>query len=150
MTGIRFLGGSDIVNITDMEKSYIPKNKHDLNFLEDLENKNISEIKDDIPKLLEWLQDGNWPVAPYVANYFLPHINEVKDEIIQILRTNDEMWKYWIINGLLYTSTIIPDKMILLELKKLAEKPTFNEKDAEVDISAIDVLEKFNANYKIL
>jgi len=131
-----------------MSKHYIPKDKEDLDFVSGLQSMKIEDIKDDIPRLLEWIQDGNWPQAPYIYKYFIPHVNDIEEEIIHILRSNDEMWKYWLINGLLYRSEFTPSVSIMSELKKLSINPSEDEKEAEVDISALDVIAKFIKPFK--
>lgn len=126
-----------------MKRHYIPTNKEDLEFTHELKSMNIYDIKKDVPELLEWIQDGNWPQAPFIYEYFINYVNEIEDEILKILRSNDEMWKYWVINGLLYRSKFKPSNSILLELKQLYLHPSDDEKEAEVDISALDVIKKF-------
>ncbi|WP_371417558.1 DUF5071 domain-containing protein [Flavobacterium lindanitolerans] len=51
-------------------QNLVPKNKEDSNFIHNLKLKSISEIRDLIPQLLEWMQDINWPQA----NTYLPSI----------------------------------------------------------------------------
>jgi hypothetical protein len=131
-----------------MTRHYIPKDKEDLDFVNELQSMKIEEIKDDIPRLLEWIQDGNWPQAPYIYNYLIPYVNNIEEEIINILRSDDEMWKYWLITGLLYHSKFTPSVSIMAELKKLSTNPSDDEKEAEVDISALDVISKFNKPLK--
>ena len=41
----------------------IPKDKHDLLALERARELGFPLLNEIIPDLLEWLQDGNWPVA---------------------------------------------------------------------------------------
>ncbi|MBC8643248.1 DUF5071 domain-containing protein [Flavobacterium lindanitolerans] len=98
-------------------QNLVPKNKEDLNFINNLKLKSISEIRDFIPQLLEWMQDMNWPQAPLIADYFSPYINEIQEELISILKSNDEIWKYWILHGLILHSEITPSRKILLEVK---------------------------------
>jgi hypothetical protein len=78
-------------------KDYIPKNKFDIEAAERLKLLEFEAISADIPELLEWLQDMNWPVAHEVAQYLTPHVNEMKDELLSILNSDDGMWKYWIV-----------------------------------------------------
>lgn len=50
--------------------------------------------------LLTWLQDCNWPVS-WSVERFLATIDEpLVDPIRSVLRSNDDMWKYWIIQRL--------------------------------------------------
>ncbi|NDJ00140.1 DUF5071 domain-containing protein [Flavobacterium sp. LaA7.5] len=129
-----------------MNLNIIPKDKEDLNFVEVLFSMDIDEVKDEVPLLLKWIKDGNWPQAPYIYQYFIPHVNEIEDEVIKILKSNDELWKYWLINGLLFKSKHRPSNLIMKELEYLYNNPTEDEKEAEVDISAFEVINKFGGN----
>lgn len=75
-------------------KEFIPSIKSDTDAVLKLKNYSVEEIKDDVPFLMEWLQDMNWPVAIDIRNYFSNHINKIDDEIIAVLQTTDEVWKY--------------------------------------------------------
>lgn len=122
-------------------KQIIPKDKLDLEAVANLETCSISEIKNDVLKLLEWLQDMNWPVAGPICDYFAPFVNNIDDEIIYILRTNDDVWKYWIINSLVGSSGVIPNDKIVKEITRIAKNPTDGEKGEGVQEAAIELLE---------
>lgn len=124
-------------------KNLVPNNKEDLNFIHNLKLKSISEIRDIIPQLLEWMQDMNWPQAPLIADYFSPYINEIQEELISILKSNDEIWKYWILHGLILHSEITPGQKILLEVKRVYLNASKQEKEEEVDVIAKEILEKY-------
>ena len=123
-------------------KNLIPKGKEDSNFINNLKTKSISEIKNIIPQLLEWIQDMNWPQAPLIADYFSPHINEIQEELISILKSDDAIWKYWILHSLLLDSEIIPSQKILFEVKRVYLNASKQEKEEEVDVIAKEILEK--------
>lgn len=128
-------------------KNLVPNNKEDLNFIHNLKLKSISEIRDIIPQLLEWMQDMNWPQAPLIADYFSPYINEIQEELISILKSNDVMWKYWILHSLILHSEITPSQKILLEVKNVYLNATPHDKEAEVDIIASEILEKYKLSF---
>lgn len=52
----------------------------------------------DIPHLLEWLRDMNWPGAKEIAE----HLKSYKDDMVSPVRgaldSNDDIWKYWILH----------------------------------------------------
>ena len=50
-------------------KALIPKDKSDIETAETLSNHSFKEVQPIIPDLLEWLQDGNWPVSKTVADF---------------------------------------------------------------------------------
>lgn len=120
-----------------------PKNKEDIDFINNLKQKKISEIKDMIPELLEWTQDGNWPQARLIIDYFLPHINEIDTEIVKILNGNDSIWKYWILLGLIYNSETRPSDKILTIVYDLYHNPSIGDKEEEIDSIAQEIIEKW-------
>ena len=123
-------------------KNIIPKDKGDMETAERLKQYSIEEIKEEIPKLLEWLQDFNWPVARPVSDYFSPHINTISNELIDVLQGDDGMWKYWII-GLIINAPVAPNPDIINAVKYLAENPSQDDINCEVDIEAREFMEEY-------
>ena len=82
----------------------------------------------------------NWPVAYEISKYLVPHVNEIKDELLYILNGDDEMWKYWIIGSLIARASNKPDQELILIIKRIAEYPTKNEKSDCVDEVAIEII----------
>ncbi|AEW86779.1 DUF5071 domain-containing protein [Flavobacterium columnare] len=129
-----------------MNKSnLIPKNKEDVEFIKELELQSIEKVKEVIEELLEWMQDGNWPQASLIANYLKPHLNYFEKEIINVLNTNDDMWKYWIMKSLVLNSNEMPSKKILDKISQICYNPTQDEKESEVDIVAYEILNKYTS-----
>ncbi len=124
-------------------KKVIPKDKSDVNFIHELSKYDIKEVKEVVPELLTWLQDYNWPVAKYMAGYLSNFSNEVSNEILAILKGNDDIWKYWIVFTLVLHSKVTPNKAIMKEVKRLAHKPTKSEKHEEVDEIAREAIAKY-------
>lgn len=125
-------------------KHIVPKDKFDHESVDNLKKCSFEDIKQYIPALLEWLQDANWPVAGPIFNYFKPHINDIDDEIVKILRTDDEVWKYWILNGLIVGSEVIPNDVLMKEIARIAEHPTQNEIEEEVHEAALDIVKRLS------
>lgn len=124
-------------------KKHIPQNKSDIDFYTHLEKMNIIEIKEDVNVLLEWLQDMNWPVAIHISNYFSQYINIIDDEIIEILRSKDEEWKYSILFSIILHSKIEPNDKIYKEVYRIFKHPTKEESEADLDELADDILKKY-------
>ena len=84
-------------------KYLVPKDKHDVSNINKLYSLTDDEMKLIVYDLLEWIQDYNWPVAQELV----PLLKEREDIIFpymsDILRGDDFMWKYWIMD------LIIPD-----------------------------------------
>lgn len=51
-----------------------------------------------LPILITWLQDINWPVAEILATFFSTIGLPLEDIIRPILRSKDEIWKYWVLS----------------------------------------------------
>ena len=121
----------------------IPKNKFDIDFIKRLRGSDINKIWPIVPALLEWLQDANWPVAEFIIEYFSPYVNDIKKDIITILRSEDEMWKYWVMLCLIFNFPGHLDNDILTAVRHLRDNSTNLEKEAGVDELAEEILEKF-------
>src|SRR6218665_1494379 len=108
----------------------IPKHKFDIEAAEKLNEYSIEELRPIIPALLEWLQDCNWPVSYPVRLFLEKHVAEIQNEIVDVFKTNDNLWKYWI---LLNLGKGINDERLIAEIKRLASNPTELEKAEELD-----------------
>ncbi|ACU62423.1 DUF5071 domain-containing protein [Chitinophaga pinensis] len=120
-------------------KPYIPKTKFDDKAVALLRTMTPAQIREDVPALLTWLQDLNWPIASDVSDYLIPYVNDIKNEILDVFRTYDETWK----RNVLCLLGDVPhqlDEMLLLSLKRMASAPTPGEKEEEIDLLAIDIL----------
>lgn len=122
-------------------KDLIPKDKHDLETAIQLKNYSYQELKEIIPNLLEWLQDINWPVAKPVSDYLQSIHNEITDELLLVLKSDDGAWKYWIVT---FFGLVIENSLIQKEILRIAHFPTKNEKIEEVDLIALEIVERRN------
>jgi hypothetical protein len=123
-------------------RAFIPRNKHDLERAEAAIKAGYPTIALILPELLEWLQDLNWPVAQVLAPFLasigkplIPHIRKIFD-------TDDEIWKYWIINRIMSESSEIAITF-REELERIAYLPTENEKAEELDETAQSTLKHY-------
>lgn len=82
-------------------KNLIPKNKHDISNIDKLYVLTDDEIKPIIYDLLEWIQDYNWPVAQELIPVLKERENIIFPYISDILRGDDFMWKYWVMDLLI-------------------------------------------------
>ncbi|TPG41554.1 DUF5071 domain-containing protein [Flavobacterium pectinovorum] len=120
-------------------KTLIPKDKFDFETVEKLKNYSFEEIEPIIPDLLKWLQDINWPISRPIAEFLIPFSEKISSEILKILKSEDQVWKYWI---LIIFGEIIKDKMVLHEIKRIAKDPTKDEIDEEVFEIAKEIINK--------
>lgn len=105
-------------------KNYIPENIYDVKAVEYLQNLPFETVRQDIPKLLEWLQDAHWDVAGGIAEYLVPHVNEITQELLFVLSTDDGMWKCFLIGILIARSKEKLDPALINELRRIAEHPS--------------------------
>lgn len=119
----------------------IPTSKHDLATTEKLHQYSIGELRPIIPALLEWMQDGNWPVFVPVRDYLKKYVAEIQDEILAIFRTDDDVWKYWI---LLSFGEKITDPRLIEEIKRMMQQPTVSEKEEGLEEIAQELVGKMS------
>jgi hypothetical protein len=124
------------------DKNHIPKSKFDFDAIDCLEQMLFEDIRADVPKLLEWLQDANWPIAYRLALYLGPYINEITEEIVFVLTSDDATWKYHLSYNLIGRSQKKLTPLLINALTQLAENPTKHERDEYVDEAARDLLAK--------
>ena len=121
-------------------KDYIPQNKSDIKAVERLNSLPFDSARKDVPTLLEWLQDGHWDVARGIAQYLIPNINEITQDLLFILNTDDGMWKYFVICGLIGRSQDKLDPDLIKALIRIAEHPSKIEAEDDVDEAAKDII----------
>lgn len=123
-------------------KQLIPKDKHDHKVIAGLKALSFEQLEPIVPELLEWLQDANWPIAGSVADILEPFVDRIIPEIIKILRTDDGLWKLWVLVLLIRYTT---NPLLLIEIERIAKFPSRDEIEDEVNLEAIAIL---NGDYK--
>ena len=123
-------------------RSLIPLDKHDHARAEAAIAAGYPIVEPILPELLEWLQDLNWPVAQQLAPFITSIGTPLIPHIRKIFETDDEMWKYWMMNVILRKS---PDVAAAFrdDLVRIAYEPTENEADHELDETALRVLKDY-------
>lgn len=119
----------------------IPKDKFDIKRAENLNNYDIEDLRPILNDLLYCLADINWPIAEPVSNYLLKYTDKITDEIVAVLKTDDEVWKYWLIKVFGEKTT---DEKLKQEIIRLATDPNESEKRDEIDIISQDIIEMRN------
>ncbi|MFB6457107.1 DUF5071 domain-containing protein [Chitinophaga sp. Hz27] len=118
-------------------RELIPKHKDDQEVIEALKKLSFEEIKPIVPDLLTWLQDINWPIAARIAEVLKPFSDRLVPDILTVLKTNDGIWKLWILTNLVRSTK---DETLLKELERIAKHPTKDEIEEEVNVEAIAIL----------
>lgn len=119
----------------------IPKDKFDIETAKNLCHYSYVEVKEIVPELLEWLQDMNWPVARYVADYLLTILDSIENEILKILKGNDLIWIDWV---LVVFGMHVDSNDVKNEIIRLAISPNENEKKEFLDETALEVTKNRN------
>lgn len=97
-----------------------------------------------LPEFLKWLRDGNWPVASPTAKLLGTASTEIVPHIKIILRSDDGVWKYWVVTLLLPELTRNVLARLEAELLRATEHPTPDEKSEGVDEAILDFLSNRN------
>ena len=114
----------------------IPKDKHDIEAVHRLKKYPFDEIKAIIPQLLEWLQDINWPVAKPLVDYLKPYTELISNELLAIIKSDDYMWKYWII---VKFGPLVSNASIQQEILEMAASVPQNDDERELKILCFDI-----------
>jgi len=65
---------------------------------EDILYGRISTGVEDVPMLLEWLQDGNWPGAEEIARHLSKYDAAIIEPVRSVLEGKDGLWAYWVLS----------------------------------------------------
>jgi hypothetical protein len=122
------------------DKDYIPKNVYDIAAVERLKKLPFESVREDVPALLEWLQDGHWDIAGEMRDYLLPYINIITHELIFILNTEDSVWKSFVICGLIALSPHKLEPSLIEVLKRIAEHPSKFDAENGLDEAAKGII----------
>jgi hypothetical protein len=121
-------------------KDYIPNNIYDVAAVERLKDLPFEFVRKDVPALLEWLQDTHWDVAEGIAEYLVPHVNEITQELLFILNSDDGMWKYFVIYILIARSRNKLNPVLIETLSRIAEHPSKIDAEDTVDEAAKEII----------
>lgn len=122
----------------------LPENKFDCSTVRQLRALSDEEIRPLCHRLLEWIQDGNWPVAKELLPVLAQHQEMIIPQLMELLspEEKDEDWKFSILTGLLPLFNGENLKPLLPLLKRIACSPTEEEQYAAVDEAAKVLLQK--------
>jgi hypothetical protein len=106
----------------------IPVHKDDQKAIKNLQAASPEQVLAVAKELLEWLEDGNWPVSYPIGKVLSQYANQLQDELLPILRGHDAIWKMWCIRFLLEEAPVAQlDQQYLIEVERIATNPTANE-----------------------
>ncbi|MGE8037985.1 DUF5071 domain-containing protein [Lysinibacillus sp. NPDC093692] len=119
----------------------LPRHKHDHDRVEIIKRMDRDQILPLLPNLLEWIQDMNWPVAPSVLELLLTFPEEIVPHVQDVLSSDDENWKWFILNFLVIELSVESKVQFREYLTRVVETPTPNELAEELDEIARAILE---------
>lgn len=130
--------------MTDV-RDLLPKSKYDVENAKMIVAQGYPAAEIVLPELLEWLKDCNWPVSrilePFLASVGLPLAPFVRN----ILQTDDEMWKYWILSCIVMPSAEIFEA-VQKDVIRIASTSSGGEDEEEVRKVAWQILRHYNIN----
>lgn len=77
-------------------KTFLPRDKHDLDNVQLLINIGYPAVSPVLPELFEWIQDMNWPVTQKIALFLVDIGRPILPHIESVLKSNDSEWKYFV------------------------------------------------------
>ncbi|MGE7942673.1 DUF5071 domain-containing protein [Lysinibacillus xylanilyticus] len=118
----------------------LPRHKFDNDSVEMIKKMDRDKILPLLPKLLEWIQDMNWPVAPSVLGLVLTFPEEIVPHVQDVLSSDDDNWKWFILHFLVIKLPVESRVQFREYLTRVAETPTHNELAEEIDEIAKEIL----------
>jgi len=119
----------------------VPKDKYDTRAAEAMAARGFPEATPVLPELLEWIRDGNWPVArvlaPFLATAGAPLVPHAEN----VLRGGDDTWKYYLLQDVVAKSTSLA-ALLRSDLERLSCQPTRGEAAEELPSMADAILSK--------
>ena len=115
--------------------SLIPQGKDDIERANAVVAAGYPTVAPILPDLLTSLQDCNWPIAHVLAPFLLSIGSPLIPHIHNIMNTDDEVWKYWIMVAIMRESHEVA-QAFREELERLAYSPTLREMAEELNEEA--------------
>ncbi|WP_167855912.1 DUF5071 domain-containing protein [Natronospirillum operosum] len=118
----------------------VPKDKGDLEACDNLQMASDAELTPYLTELLECLQDINWPIAFPVSVRLSTMGVELVKPTLDILNSDDEVWKYWIVSHFLHQVRPAVLAPLRFKLNAMKSKPTRPEIEEEVFDAVCELL----------
>ena len=118
----------------------IPQHKNDIEAARRAGAAGYPVIEPILGDLLEWMQDMNWPVATEIEDILRTVGAPVSPHILNVLRGDDDIWKYWVLTRLAVDFDKESRAAIIDECVRIVNQPTAGELSEEVNLAARDIL----------
>jgi len=131
------------IRAMNLRRNLVPTSKTDPQRAQAAVDAGYPTVAPILGELVEWLKDYNWPVAHVLAPFLASVGAPLVPHIWHALRSNDDIWKYWVIHLLLPALPPSIAAEFRPELDRLCYVPHPHEKMEELDEQARSVLEHF-------
>lgn len=125
---------------TDDVRWLIPRSKGDFDRVNAVIARGYPAVLPILPDLLDWLRDGNWPIAAKLSEFVASIGAPLAPHLRVIFDGDDHGWKYWLMGDVIGCNAALFD-IFKDELERIAADPTPEERREELDERARDVLE---------
>jgi hypothetical protein len=126
-------------------REWLPRDKHDVKAIRKLSEFSDAELKEIIPELMEWLQDGNWPISKPVEDLLLRFGEELIPHIHNVFETKDSTWEYFMLVGLISRLPITYLVLLQTDFERILKFPTPCEVLEELDEIIIELMDKIKS-----
>ncbi|PCM43216.1 DUF5071 domain-containing protein [Marinobacter sp. ANT_B65] len=110
----------------------VPVDKFDDEACENMMAASNEDLVPYIDDLLECLQDLNWPIAGPVSERLSTLGVELVKPVLDVLNSDDDVWKYWIVSHFLYQVEKEVFQLCRFKLNSIKLHPTKGEVEEEV------------------
>ncbi|RUV16139.1 DUF5071 domain-containing protein [Mesorhizobium sp. M7A.F.Ca.MR.245.00.0.0] len=121
----------------------LPRNKHDLDSIPFIVEAGYSAIAPILDELLDWTADSNWPVARPLADFLVTLGPPLIDPLSRTLRGTDGARKWHCISLIVRELPVDVLGGLEEDLRRLADHPSEDDRQEEVDIQAREALLRF-------
>ena len=120
---------------------HLPRDKHDVENAAALVALGWERALPVIPQILEWTQDGNWPVARVFRPFLVDAGARVAPFLRTVFATDDETWKYFTLTDIVERSPELAEALHA-DLERMAHRPTASEELEGVSGQALAILRR--------
>ena len=122
----------------------VPRDKFDVEAVGRARTAGFPAVEPLLDELLEWTQDGNWPVAAPVISLLASISTPLVPRIRVVLNGSDDIWKYWCL-AVVMDFPKDAKQMLSAELRRLVKSPTQSEREEGVAERAEYILDELEA-----
>ncbi|EFV41922.1 DUF5071 domain-containing protein [Hafnia paralvei] len=145
----KMCGSFDFTAISAELYALLPQDKMDVERAKKAVDYGYPGVAPILPVLIYWMQDLNWPVAQELAPFLAQIGAPLKQPVLYVLKSQDTIWKYWVISQLVNTDDLRLAKAIGPELQHLQLKTAGSADEDDLSVHAVttDVLNKLQAQH---